>query len=256
MSQSTAAQATNENTAEANFKDACERAQSLFAEGAESDLRTRYSVAVIAKDVTTDPAKYGEGRVEKLAEVLGHNKSSVYKWIKVAVAFDEITISDILDKKDHFGRPLSWSHVSLCASVPKQETALLQRALNESLSITQLKEIVADTRRAGKKVSAPSMHSAVKEIAKHLSSAAAIAEALESSSAFAAAGSEDAENIKAVCKTALMLSKAVPAALNALIERLEPRPGLRRAQRAGKSAARTSKKPHRQAKGSKGRSAA
>lgn len=255
MSQSHVVQTPAEGTPEAKFKEACGQARDLLAAGAEEDLRSRYSVAVIAKEVREDVATYGERSVETLADELGQDKSTIYKWIKVAKAFEHETISDVLEKRDRFGRPLSWSHVALCASVPKREMELLERALREWPSVKDLKKLVAAARSGSKEPTVPSMHRAVTELAKHLSRAAVIAEALQTSPMLAA-GNKDAENIKALCTAALVQSKALPVVLTALIEQFEPRPGLKRAQQARRPAANASNKPRRQAKGTKRRSAA
>ena len=230
MSESHVDEATADQ--KANVKDASERALHFLVEGAEKDLPSYYAAAVIAHDVKSNAASYGKAGVETFAELVGHDKSSVYKWIKVAKAFDQATITAVLEKKDKFGRSLSWSHVSVCASVPTQEKILLDRALNESLSVAELRKIAADGRRGKKKVVIPSLRAVLTELVKHLQRVTECAMRAKDCAPISSASSEDAKLLRALLQTVTSYGNGLPPALVAMVDLLEPRPGLTRAPTA------------------------
>jgi hypothetical protein len=129
---------TSEAT-EQNFKREVEQARTLLTESNKNDLATRHKLGRIVVGLKKDAARYGSRAVERLADELGQDKSTLYKIAKVAGVFEEAEITTLSARASARGVPLSWNHLVLCA--PFEKTArdmLVEASLKESLSVQGL----------------------------------------------------------------------------------------------------------------------
>jgi hypothetical protein len=151
------------------FTEACKEALALFVQTTESELPKRHALGAIAQRMKMLSATYGKHAVERLAKVLGQDKSTLYKAIKVVDVFNDDDVAKIVERNRRPDvRPFSWNHFVLCASLPVEAKALRDRSLEHGWSITELKSEVS---KAGKRTgvsTAPTVNRDIQRVAKLL----------------------------------------------------------------------------------------
>jgi hypothetical protein len=109
------------------------------------DVQARYQIAIHCENVCEGDrqgTKYGARAVLRLAESLGWRKSSIYDYANVARTWpDEQVFVAIAAKVDSFGKPLSWSHLTLLGTVaaPEWREELMDDALKHGWSVRELR---------------------------------------------------------------------------------------------------------------------
>jgi hypothetical protein len=123
----------------------CTAIQKLLADVAVNEIGTRYEVGAIIRSVVETKGTYGDGAVELLAEALGRDAASLYRYAAVAKTWPEAEMRDISRRPNAHGEPLSWSHWVELARAPKTWRQWLELALLESWSVRRLaREIDAE----------------------------------------------------------------------------------------------------------------
>jgi CheY-like chemotaxis protein len=105
-----------------------------------ADARSRYRMGAIVLEVKRRPDLYGTRGVSALAAGIGEAEQNLYRYATVAERWSVAEFEALVSRRGSDGRPLSWSHLVLIASVDPETTRarLLQRALDESLSVRAL----------------------------------------------------------------------------------------------------------------------
>jgi len=124
----------------------------LVVRADRQDLPTRYEIAVHCRAVCEGDgrgSKYGDRAVAKLAQALGWPKSNVYEYANVAKSWQNKQAFDaFVAQDDKYGKPLSWSHIVLLASVAKTERRdkLAEEARTQGWNVRELrKKLRTDT---------------------------------------------------------------------------------------------------------------
>jgi hypothetical protein len=112
--------------------------QKLLAEAATNEIDARYRIGVIIRSVMEAESTYGEGAVERLAEALGRDATSLYRYAAVAKLWSDAEMRALSRQPNDHGEPLSWSHWVELARVPSTWKRWLERALGESWSVRRL----------------------------------------------------------------------------------------------------------------------
>lgn len=85
------------------------------------DVHARYEIAVRCQEVREGDGKggkYGHRAVARLAKALGWRKSNVYEFANVAKTWpDKKGFDEFAAQEDKYGKPLSWSHIVLLATM-------------------------------------------------------------------------------------------------------------------------------------------
>jgi hypothetical protein len=121
-----------------------EAIRELFAGATQHEVRTRHRVGVLIAGVKTSREKYGARAVEQLAGALATNVHTLYRCAAVAECWTPSGLDAISHRRTPRGQPLSWSHLVLLAGIPspRRRTELLDRALEQGLTVRQLAVLV------------------------------------------------------------------------------------------------------------------
>ena len=110
------------------------------------DVEARYNIAVHCLDVREGDGrggKYGERAVAMLTKALGWKKSTLYDYANVAKAWpDKRKFDELAAQDDTYGKPLSWSHIVLLATVatPEHCDKLAKDALKHGWNVRELRK--------------------------------------------------------------------------------------------------------------------
>lgn len=140
----------------ASLRRQCEAIQKLLAQAASDEIDTRYKVGVIVRSVIEAEGTYGERAVERVAQALGRDAGSLYRYASVARTWSEPEMRTLSRRPNCFGEPLSWSHWVELAKVPTTWRMWLERALEESWSARRLAREL-ETRSSATSSDLPSM---------------------------------------------------------------------------------------------------
>ena len=119
--------------------------KSLLIEADQRDVLARYEIAIHCQQVREGDGhggKYGAKAVRKLTQALNWSKSAVYDYANVALTWpDQDKFDELVVKDDKFGKPLSWSHIILLATVSDdaRREQLIQDSLQNGWTVRELK---------------------------------------------------------------------------------------------------------------------
>jgi hypothetical protein len=100
----------------------------------------------IAKDIedlcNAGDKQYGAGVMKKLAEATGYSEEKLRQSVLVARSWPPEEMKTILLRKNKFGMPITWSHLTTLAQIKSKSDrdAFLEDVLSEGLSVRKLKE--------------------------------------------------------------------------------------------------------------------
>lgn len=126
--------------AESEFQAKCECIQQLLASATREDASTRYRVGAHVRDLKEDEAKYGARAVARLAERLGRDEATLYRYALVAERWSVEAFGAYLGRLTPAGEPLSWTHFVELSTVEDAalREELARRAIAEGLSVRAL----------------------------------------------------------------------------------------------------------------------
>ena len=156
-----------------------EDVREAYASWNHGNVMSRHAIGKLISEMKTNDGKYGVKAIEKVAKSLDVSASWLYASAEVFEAFTEKELEKWLGY--HMGereQPLCWSHFRIVAALVDKATRdeLLERALNESMTVQQLKAVVdGEPQPAGDDLE--SLAAGQKSIGKGLRSARALAEA-------------------------------------------------------------------------------
>jgi hypothetical protein len=116
----------------------CGAIQKLLAEAAVSEIDSRFKVGVIVRSILEAEGTYGERAVERVAEVLGREAGTLYRYASVARTWSEPEMRGLSRRPNSHGEPLSWSHWVELARAPATWRQWLERALAGSWPVRRL----------------------------------------------------------------------------------------------------------------------
>ena len=120
--------------------------QPLVLNAERQEVEARYAIAAHYQKVREGEGTentYGARAVARLARALGLSKSHVYADAAVAEKWPDVDrFRELATRQDKFGRPLSWSHVVLLATVADGRTreSLIRKVLREGWRVRELKK--------------------------------------------------------------------------------------------------------------------
>jgi hypothetical protein len=123
-----------------------EAVRELLAAATADEVRGRHGVGVLILEVKTDENRYGKGAVAKLANSIGVDATTLYRYAAVAKVWDAPTVRSLLRRKGPHGQPASWCHLMELVRVPSASCRkkLLERVLVEGLSVRALVGLVRE----------------------------------------------------------------------------------------------------------------
>jgi hypothetical protein len=149
----------------------CTAIQKLLAEAAANEIDTRYKIGAIVRSVMEDDGTYGERAVERIADVLGRDAVTLYRYAAVAKTWSEREMRDLSQRPNGHGEPLSWSHWVELARAPKTWRQWLELALLDSWPVRRLaREIGAELSEAAEALDSDAEDTtcgALLEVVKH-----------------------------------------------------------------------------------------
>lgn len=112
------------------------------------DAEQRYRIGFEVAAVVAGPRLYGSGAVRTLARSLGRPQAALYEAARVAKTWPEDEFMRLVGRRTDQGGALSWSHFARVSRVPDAavRALLIQRSLDESLSVAQIKAVLRETR--------------------------------------------------------------------------------------------------------------
>jgi hypothetical protein len=119
----------------------CKELRDELARVGRADAKARYNIGVAVNDLK-DHRKRG---VSLLADELGFDRKTLYKFGAVAEAWPWSVVKGILEREDAKGLPISFSHLVVVASVEDtgKRDELIDAILEERLSVRQLEARIA-----------------------------------------------------------------------------------------------------------------
>jgi len=133
----------------------CNEVRALEARTTETELQNRYKIGEIIRGVEQD-ARYGQQGVERLAEALGHHKSTLHRAARIFEGWPGAAFRDLAVRTGRDGHRISWSHLEKLVSVADKarRDELIERIFDEKLSVKDLERSMrARTFGAREKVS-------------------------------------------------------------------------------------------------------
>lgn len=128
-------------SAEKHLKIALKKVRTLLVKAERNDVKARYDIACIVLKVKSD-AKFGSGAINRLEELLGLDRSSLYRLAAVAEVWPKAEFMAESKTSNQAGLALSWSHWEVLAYDVKDgrlRNGLLTRCREENLSVRELK---------------------------------------------------------------------------------------------------------------------
>lgn len=111
------------------------------------DSLGRYRLGVAVAALKAEPEVYGHSAVQLVATALGQDEASLYRHARVAERWSPTEFEALLSRRMGDGSALSWSHLVVLASVESKarRQQLLERVLDENLSVRRLEEVVRES---------------------------------------------------------------------------------------------------------------
>ncbi|WP_394822128.1 hypothetical protein [Pendulispora albinea] len=118
----------------------------MLAEATGKDVRARYRIGRLIKDVKGSEQRYGARAVKNLAAALGRDEATLYRFALVAEAWTEEDLDVLLARKTPHGEPLSFSHLVELAQIQdkNRRSEMLEFALSYGASVRELIDAIAD----------------------------------------------------------------------------------------------------------------
>jgi hypothetical protein len=116
----------------------CSAIQKLLGEAAVGEIYTRYKVGAIIRSVIEAHGTYGDRAVDRIAEALGRDAGTLYRYAFVARTWSEPEMRALSRRPNSHGEPLSWSHWVELTRVPMTWQVWFERALEGSWSARKL----------------------------------------------------------------------------------------------------------------------
>ncbi len=145
----------------------CTAIQKLLADAAVEEIDKRYKVGAIIRAILEGEDTYGERAVERVAQALGREAATLYRYAAVAKMWSESEMRTLSRRPNAHGEPLSWSHWVELTRVPARWRYWLERALEESWSSRRLaRELDAETREVDESEAEDTTRAALLEAVK------------------------------------------------------------------------------------------
>lgn len=111
------------------------------------DSAGRYRIGRVVAELKAEPEVYGHSAVQLAASSLGQDEASFYRHARVAERWTPSDFETLLARRMRDGSSPSWSHLVVLASVDSKarRQQLLERLLDESLSVRRLEEVVRES---------------------------------------------------------------------------------------------------------------
>lgn len=111
------------------------------------DGLARYRVGRVVAELKAEPEVYGHSAVQVAASALGQDEASLYRHARVAERWSASEFDALLGRRMRDGSRPSWSHLVVLASIDStsRRDQLLERMLDESLSVRRLEEVVRES---------------------------------------------------------------------------------------------------------------
>ena len=77
----------------------CDQVRTALAEVGPKDVRVRYGLGALVKEVREDASRYGKGAVRQMALSLGFGQKTLYRHATVASSFTVAELNDVLECK-------------------------------------------------------------------------------------------------------------------------------------------------------------
>ncbi len=129
-----------------------EEIQQLWCDTTGQDVLNRYKLAKRFWKVRQGEGPdctYGMHAVSRLAQALGLSKSTINNYAKVAEVWslddgEQQSIAELLQRKDCFGKPVTWSHLVELATVPDaaQRNRLIESTLENGWAVRKLSNAI------------------------------------------------------------------------------------------------------------------
>jgi hypothetical protein len=118
-----------------------EEIKKLLSEDTSDMLARRHKIGVAVVELKNEDM-YGYHAVERLADDLGYDKSTLYEYADVAEAWPAKAFSEVCGRKTTKGMPITFSHLVELTDVdnPKRRAKLLDEVFAKSLSVRALRE--------------------------------------------------------------------------------------------------------------------
>jgi hypothetical protein len=100
------------------FDEAFETVRSLVSQVERDEIKTRYRVGLLLREVVASVEIYGERAVERLAERLEVGADTLYRCITVAETWSESELHALASRTNCFGERFTWSHLATLAKIP------------------------------------------------------------------------------------------------------------------------------------------
>jgi hypothetical protein len=122
-----------------------EEIQELFAHASREDALTRHRIGVLVAGVRDQEKTYGTRAVQTLADALGCNRTTLYRYAVVADNWSRPSLQRLLARRTAHGGSLTWSHLMVLAGVKdaRDRDAMTERALAEGWSVDALARAIA-----------------------------------------------------------------------------------------------------------------
>jgi hypothetical protein len=126
------------------LEERCRVVRSLLSEARRGGASARYQVGSIVRDIKQDPQRYGEAGVKLLAASIGRDEDSLYLYAAVAEMWTLVELEELTARRGLHGLPPSFSHFMTLTRVRDrvEREALIERCLEEGLSVRDLKKLV------------------------------------------------------------------------------------------------------------------
>lgn len=121
----------------------------MFAGQLKKSVLFYYEVGCVIKKIYHDAATYGTHAVEKIAVLLGVERTLLYRMMQFHAAFSRSELEAILSKSESNGAcALSWSHFVLLLGVrdKEQRQRLLEEAVTKNMTVEELRSILRMSR--------------------------------------------------------------------------------------------------------------
>jgi hypothetical protein len=110
----------------------------LLSKAEVDEIRTRYRIGQVIAALRESPGLYGTRAVGSLADAVGRDEATLYRYAQVVDCWDGEALEALLQRS---GAPaLSWSHLLVLAGVADDErrSVLLEEVLSEGVSVRKL----------------------------------------------------------------------------------------------------------------------
>ena len=133
-----------EATNEGALQEQCELVRELLSKADVDEIRTRYRIGQVIASLRERPNLYGMRAVGTLADAVGRDEATLYRYAQVVDCWDADALEALLKRT---GAPsLSWSHLLVLAGVSDEERRkeLLEEVLAQGVSVRKLGRLVRD----------------------------------------------------------------------------------------------------------------